>query len=70
MQVVGGGWPQDYEEFYEDVGALVSGSVTYEWILEHAGDWAYAGKPYWVLSSRELPCPRARTFGSTAASRR
>jgi dihydrofolate reductase len=53
VQTVEGG----YDEFYEDVGALVSGSVTYEWILEHVGEWAYAGKPYWVLTSRELPVP-------------
>jgi dihydrofolate reductase len=49
-----------YEEFYEGVGALVMGSVTYEWILGHiedAGDWPYAGKPCWVLSSRELAMP-------------
>jgi dihydrofolate reductase len=26
-------------------------------VLEHGGDWPYAGKPYWVLSSRELPVP-------------
>jgi dihydrofolate reductase len=47
-----------YERFYADVGALVSGSVTYEFILGHiegGGSWPYAGKPYWVLSSRELP---------------
>jgi hypothetical protein len=24
-----------YDEFYEGIGALVSGSVTYEWILGH-----------------------------------
>ncbi len=59
-QTVGGGWPKDYEEFYEGVGALVSGSVTYEWILEHAGDWAHPGKPYWVLTSRELPVPEGQ----------
>jgi dihydrofolate reductase len=32
------------------------GSVTYEWVVDHiggAGDWPYAGKPCWVLSSRE-----------------
>ena len=46
-----------YERFYEGVGALVSGSTTYEWILEHASGWPYAGKPYWVLSSRELAPP-------------
>ena len=44
-----------YDEFYEEVGALVMGSVTYEFVLEEASTWAYAGKPTWVLSSRELP---------------
>src|SRR3954454_21423041 len=47
-----------YDEFYEEIGALVSGSVTYEWILAHmsrGGSWPYGDKPYWVLSSRELP---------------
>jgi dihydrofolate reductase len=43
-----------YDEFYADVGAMVSGSVTYEWVLAHASDWPYRGKPFWVLSSREL----------------
>jgi dihydrofolate reductase len=43
-----------YEAFYEGIGALVMGSATYEFILEHGG-WAYSGKPTWVLSSRELP---------------
>jgi dihydrofolate reductase len=49
-----------YERFYEDVGALVSGSTTYEFVLDHigaGGEWPYSGKPYWVLSSRELPKP-------------
>jgi dihydrofolate reductase len=50
-----------YDEFYERVGALVSGSVTYEWILGHmertGAGWIYPGKPCWVLSSRELPVP-------------
>jgi dihydrofolate reductase len=51
-----------YESFYAEVGALVSGSVTYEWIVDHLardGAWPYAGKPYWVLSSRDLPVPEA-----------
>ena len=46
-----------YEEFYEGVGAMISGSTTYEWVLENKDPetpWPYAGKPYWVLSSREL----------------
>jgi dihydrofolate reductase len=46
-----------YERFYDGVGALISGSTTYEFVLEHAGEWPYAGKPYWVLSSRELALP-------------
>ncbi|HEX2275370.1 MAG TPA: dihydrofolate reductase family protein [Acidimicrobiales bacterium] len=51
-----------YERFYEGVGALVMGSATYEWILDHldvagGGEWPYRGKPCWVLSSRELPLP-------------
>jgi dihydrofolate reductase len=46
-----------YDAFYEGIGALVSGSVTYEFVLEHIDQWPYAGKPYWVLSSRELPKP-------------
>ncbi len=51
-----------YERFYEGVGALVAGSVTYEWILDHldvagGGEWPYRGKPFWVLSSRRLPLP-------------
>ena len=45
-----------YERFYEGVGSLVSGSATYEFILDH-GEWPYPGKPYWALSSRNLPVP-------------
>jgi dihydrofolate reductase len=53
----GGG---SYERFYEEVGALVSGSITYEFVLDHMDDassWPYKGKPCWVLSSRDLPVP-------------
>jgi len=51
-----------YEAFYESVKALVMGSATYEWVLDHldvagGGGWPYAGKPCWVLSSRELRLP-------------
>ena len=45
-----------YERFYAGIGALVSGSTTYEFVLEH-GAWPYGGKPFWVLSSRDLPAP-------------
>jgi dihydrofolate reductase len=50
-----------YDRFYEGIGALVMGSVTYEWILAHTGegidDWPYKGKPAWILSTRDLPVP-------------
>jgi dihydrofolate reductase len=50
-----------YDEFYERVGALVMGSVTFEWILGHmertGADWIYPGRPCWILTSRELPVP-------------
>jgi dihydrofolate reductase len=51
-----------YESFYDGVRALVMGSATYEWILDHlevagGGRWPYRGKPCWVLSSRELRVP-------------
>lgn len=49
-----------YERFYEGVGALISGAITYEFVLGHlaeGSEWPYGGKPYWVLSSRDLPVP-------------
>lgn len=47
-----------YDRYYAGVGALVMGSKTYEFILEHEGKggrWPYEGKPTWILSSRDLP---------------
>ena len=41
------------DSFLEGIGALVSGSTTYEFILGH--DWPYGDRPSWVLTSRELP---------------
>jgi dihydrofolate reductase len=51
-----------YEDFYDGVRALVMGSATYEWMLDHldvagGGEWPYGGKPCWVLSSRGLRLP-------------
>ena len=51
VQTVEGG----YDEFYEEVGALVMGSATYEFVLDEASTWHYGGKHTWVLSSRDLP---------------
>jgi dihydrofolate reductase len=50
-----------YDRFYEGIGSMVSGSVTYEFVLGHmertGEEWPYEGKPVWVLSSRDLPVP-------------
>src|SRR5688572_5542391 len=53
-----------YPKFIRDVGALVMGSTTYEWILRHLGDaesglprkWPY-DQPAWVFTSRSLDAP-------------
>jgi dihydrofolate reductase len=55
VEPVGGEFPGTFNEFYDEVGALVSGSATYEWVLGNASEWPYLSKPYWVLTSRELP---------------
>lgn len=51
-----------YPEFIADVGALVMGSATYEWMVRNAdmvaaetgSKWPYT-QPAWVFSTRELP---------------
>ncbi|MBM3779145.1 MAG: dihydrofolate reductase [Acidimicrobiia bacterium] len=51
-----------YPAFIADVGALVMGSATYEWLLAHADEviaqagsaWPYH-QPTWVFTSRTLP---------------
>ena len=58
-----------YEAFYEGIGALVMGSVTYEFVLAQGSAWPYAGKPSWVLSSRELPKPAGEGVDVRVVSR-
>lgn len=52
------GGPLGYEDFIAGIGAVVMGSTTYEWLLDHpeenGGGWPYP-MPAWVLTSRDLP---------------
>lgn len=51
----------DFSGFLKGVGALIMGSTTYEWILDHEElldhpeKWFYAGKASFVMSSRVQP---------------
>lgn len=57
-----------FARFFRDVGAMASGSTTYEWVvehdqmLEHPEKWHeyYGDTPCWVFTHRELsPIPAA-----------
>jgi dihydrofolate reductase len=54
------GVQDDYQQFVDQVGAVVMGSTTYEWLIKHENlledpeEWSY-DVPAWVFSSRELP---------------
>ena len=45
-----------FDRFIADVGAIVMGSSSYEFILAEGDDaWAYGSIPTWVLTTRRLP---------------
>src|SRR5215213_9272745 len=44
-----------YDTFIADVGALVMGSGTYQFMLGQDEPWPYGELPTWVFSSRLLP---------------
>lgn len=48
--------PMAYPAFIEQIGALVMGSSTYEWLLAHQENWEYA-QPTFVFTHREPPVP-------------
>ena len=63
--------PLNYEEFIAGIGAIVMGSTTYEWVLEHENllaepaKWqkSFGDEPAWVFPHRELtPVPGADMF--------
>jgi len=43
-----------FDAFMAEVGAVVMGSKTYEYVLEHSIAWPY-DMPGWVMTSRDLP---------------
>ncbi len=49
--------PMAYPAFIENIGVLVMGSSTYEWLLRNQDGWSYE-QPTWVLTHRELPVPK------------
>ncbi|AZZ42545.1 deaminase [Acidipropionibacterium jensenii] len=48
--------PMAYPGFIEGIGALVMGSSTYRWLLEHQDSWEYT-QPAWVFTHRDLSVP-------------
>jgi dihydrofolate reductase len=47
---------ESYDNFLADVGALVMGAATYEFILgQEPVKWDYGDRPTWVLTHRDLP---------------
>lgn len=53
------GGPFDYEVFIKDIGVLVMGATTYEWVLAHdveatGESWPYT-QPTFVFTHREAP---------------
>ncbi|GAA2024745.1 dihydrofolate reductase family protein [Agromyces tropicus] len=48
---------EHYERFFAEVGALVLGATTFEWVLREGGGWPYDALPTWVLTHRTLEAP-------------
>lgn len=51
-----GGEDYGYGEFFAAIDAIVMGRNTFDTVLSF-GQWSYADKRMWVLSSRELESP-------------
>jgi dihydrofolate reductase len=42
------------QSFMDEIGSLLMGSATYEFIQRHGNRWSYGDRPTWVLTSRDL----------------
>jgi dihydrofolate reductase len=49
--------PLNYDDFIKDIGAIVMGATTYEWVVDHLAtsgeNWPY-DLPAWVVTHRDL----------------
>lgn len=50
--------PSNYDEFIKNIGAIVMGRTTYDWIRAHEPDKWYYDMPAWVMTSRDLEIPK------------
>ncbi|MEA9986327.1 MULTISPECIES: dihydrofolate reductase family protein [Subtercola] len=58
-----------YKAFLADVGALIMGSATYQFIVdEELQAWPYGDMPIWVLTTRELPTAEGANVFFTSES--
>jgi dihydrofolate reductase len=46
---------EGYEAFLAEVGVVVMGAATYEFVLAEGHEWSYAEQVSWVLTHRNLP---------------
>ncbi|XAS69130.1 dihydrofolate reductase family protein [Micrococcaceae bacterium Sec5.7] len=52
------GGKKSYESFMEDVGCIVMGGETFNWIMAHeSGSWPYPATPCWIFTHHELAAP-------------
>ncbi|WFP16899.1 dihydrofolate reductase family protein [Citricoccus muralis] len=51
--------PMGYPGFIKNIGALVLGASTYEWVRQQQDEWVYE-EPTWIFSHRDLPTPKGK----------